>query len=189
MKNIAIFASGEGTNAEKILEHFRGNKNIRVAIIMSNCADANVLEKAKKFGVEYFVFGKNDFYESDAVLNKLNSLHLDLIVLAGFLWLIPKKLIESFPKKIINIHPALLPKHGGKGMYGIKVHESVLANKENETGITIHYVNEHFDEGKIIFQAKCEVEKNDTAETLADKVHELEHRHYPRIIEDVISNI
>lgn len=185
MTNLSIFASGNGTNAQKIIEYFQDSKAIHVAVVMSNCTDAKVLERTKKFSIPSFVFSKKDFYETDVVLNKLISLNIDLIVLAGFLWLVPEKIITHFPHKIINIHPALLPKFGGKGMYGMKVHETVLDNKEQESGITIHYVNKQFDEGEIIFQAKCKVNETDTPESLAQKIHQLEHQHYPVIIEKI----
>ena len=189
MINLAILASGNGTNAQKIIEYFQGNENIHVAVVFSNCADAKVLERTKKFSIEGIVFSKKDFDETDIVLNKLISLHIDFIVLAGFLWLVPEKIINYFPHKIINIHPALLPKFGGKGMYGMKVHESVLANKENESGITIHYVNKQFDEGEIIFQAKCKVGESDTPELLANKIHQLEHAYYSKVIESLLNKL
>lgn len=187
MKKIAIFASGSGTNAQKIIEHFKENKEIDVALVASNKPDAFVLERAKKAAIPILVFTKEDFFETDKVLKYLLQEQIDLIVLAGFLWKIPESLLKAFPGRIINIHPALLPKYGGKGMYGMKVHETVIKNGEKESGITIHYVNEHYDEGEIIFSAKCTVDASDTPETLANKIHALEHEFYPKVIEQVLS--
>lgn len=189
MKNIVLFASGSGTNAENIIKHFAENKLAKVSAVFCNRPDAFVIERAKKLNVPVVVFGRKEFYESDAVLQKLKSLQTDLIVLAGFLWLVPDKLIRDYEGRIINIHPALLPKYGGKGMYGAKVHEAVLAAGEKESGITIHFVNEHFDAGKIIFQAKCTIEQKDTAETVATKVHQLEHLHFPKVIGQLLQKI
>jgi phosphoribosylglycinamide formyltransferase 1 len=185
MKKIAIFASGSGSNTENILLHFRERENLNVECIYSNKASAYVLERAKKFNIPAYVLSKEDFYSSNLIVDELKQKGIDLIVLAGFLWLIPQNLIDNFT--IINIHPALLPKYGGKGMYGQKVHEAVVANGENISGITIHYVNENYDEGQIIFQATCEVLPGDTSDDVAAKVHKLEYEHFPLVIEKLLS--
>ena len=186
LKRIAIFASGSGSNAQRIMEHFKRHKEMEVAIVLSNRADSYVLQRADNFEIPTHVFSKEELYDSATILKLLKNLNIDIIVLAGFLWLIPENIIRQYPKRIINIHPALLPKYGGKGMYGDIIHETVIANHDHETGITIHYVNETFDEGEIIYQNKCLVENTDTTEKLAYKVHQLEHLHYPRIIEDLL---
>lgn len=185
-KNIAILASGSGTNAENIIRYFNDNSQINVRLILSNKADAYVLERAKNLGVDTHVFSRSEFNESSIIADILKQYDIDFIVLAGFLMRIPDYLTQNFSNKIINIHPSLLPKYGGKGMYGEHVHQAVVAAGENESGITIHYINEHYDEGAIIFQAKCVVLPTDTAEDVAKKVHELEYYHYPRIIEDLL---
>ena len=185
MKKIAIFASGSGSNAENIACHFAGKENLNIECIYSNKEDAFVLERAKRLGIPSYVFSKMELYDTDLILNKLKSQGVDLIVLAGFLWLIPQNLIENFT--IVNIHPALLPKYGGKGMFGDKVHKAVVENKETESGITIHYVDAHYDEGKIIFQAKCEVLPEDSAEDVARKVHALEYEYFPTVIEKLLT--
>ena len=184
MKKIAIFASGSGSNAENIAQYFDKNENLNIECIYSNKADAFVLERAKKFNIPTFVFNRNDFYNTNKVLDSLKDYKVDLVVLAGFLWLIPTNLTENFT--IINIHPALLPKYGGKGMYGHHVHEAIVANKEPESGITIHYVNDKYDEGQIIFQAKCTVLPTDTADDVAAKVHKLEYEHFPKVIDQLL---
>ena len=186
MKRIAIFASGEGTNTQKIIDYFKANRKADVAIIISNRPQAFVLERAKKSDIPTFIVNKTEFYQNNQISELLKEKNIDLIVLAGFLWQIPESLIKNFHGKIINIHPALLPKFGGKGMYGYHVHRAVIDAGEKESGITIHYVNERYDEGEVIFQAKCPVEKNDTPETLAQKIHLLEHEFYPEIIERVL---
>jgi phosphoribosylglycinamide formyltransferase-1 len=183
---IAIFCSGSGSNAQKIIEYFQHSKDIKVSVLMSNKPDAFALERAKKFHIPTYVFNRNDFYNSESVLDELRKYDIDWIVLAGFLWLIPANLVENFPNKIINIHPALLPKFGGKGMFGMHVHEAVVANKEKESGISIHYVNAHYDEGNIIFQASCAVLPTDTPEEVAKKVQILEHQHFPDVIEKLV---
>lgn len=188
-KRIAIFASGSGSNAQKILEHFKDHSSAEVSIILSNNPDAYVLQRADNFEIPTHVFDRDEFYHSDNVLNLLTDLQIDLIVLAGFLWLIPKNLIHAFPDRIINIHPALLPSYGGKGMYGNHVHQAVLEAKEPESGITIHYVNERFDEGKIIYQARYRIEPNDTIELIQFKGQQLEHLHYPKVIENIIKEL
>lgn len=184
MKLIAIFASGSGTNAQKIMEHFSSSKHIFVDSLWSNNENAYALIRAEKLGIETFTFEQEEFYRSNEILDKLTDRRIDLIVLAGFLWLLPRNLTELFT--VINIHPALLPKYGGKGMYGMNVHKAVLASKDKESGITIHRVNANYDEGDIIFQATCPVLRTDTTETLAARVHELEHLHYPRVIEELL---
>lgn len=185
MKKIAIFASGSGTNAENIVKYFANSETVKVELILSNSSKAYVLERAKKLQVKSCVFNKDDF-RNGKVLEILKANKIDFVVLAGFLWLVPSEIIDAFPNKIVNIHPALLPKFGGKGMYGDNVHKAVITEKETESGITIHYVNEHYDEGNIIFQVKCQIDKNDTAEMLAQKIHELEYEHFPEIINKVV---
>jgi len=186
MTRIAIFASGSGSNAENIANYFSNNSNVDVSLILTNNPNAFVLERAKKLNIKSHVFDKYNFSKTDEILSFLNENDINLIVLAGFLLKIPKNLIKAYPNKIINIHPALLPKFGGKGMFGDKVHQSVIENKETESGITIHYVNENYDEGEIIFQAKCSVELTDTPRDLAAKIHELEYEHFPKVIESII---
>lgn len=184
MKKIAIFASGSGTNAENIIRYFASKENLNIECIYSNRPDAFVLERARKHGIPSLVFNRDDFYNSSKILDSLSAYGVDMVVLAGFLWLMPKSLTEKFT--IINIHPALLPEYGGKGMYGHKVHEAVVANGATESGITIHYVNEHYDEGQIIFQAKCKVNPGDSPDEVASKVHQLEYEHFPRVIETLL---
>jgi phosphoribosylglycinamide formyltransferase-1 len=186
MKNIAIFASGSGTNAENIINYFSTKKSAKVALVLSNRRDAFVLERAARLNVPSYFFDRFEFYGTEGVLGYLISHNIDFIVLAGFLWLIPENILEHYKKKIVNIHPALLPKYGGKGMFGDRVHRAVLNNKESISGITIHYVNESYDKGDIIFQDHCRVDPSDTPDTLAQKVHSLEYKHYPRIIEEMV---
>jgi phosphoribosylglycinamide formyltransferase-1 len=183
---IAIFASGAGTNAEKIIEHFTGHPRVKVALVVCNKPDAGVVNIAAHHQVPVLLIEKEPFFRGDAYVAALKQQGIGFIVLAGFLWKVPAALIQAYPNRIINIHPALLPKYGGKGMYGRHVHEAVIAAGEKESGITIHYVNEHFDEGAPIFQATCVVEPGDTPESLAQKVHVLEHRHFPRVVEEVV---
>ena len=185
MLNIAIFASGGGSNAEAIIGHLKSHSKLSVNLIVSNRKDAGVLKRANRHGIDTFVFNREEFRENKNITAKLTSSKIDLIVLAGFLWLIPKYLIEAFPNKIINIHPALLPKYGGKGMYGHHVHQAVFDNKEKESGMTIHYVNQHYDEGNIILQARCQLFPNDQPEDIARKVLSLEHQFYPVAVEMV----
>jgi phosphoribosylglycinamide formyltransferase-1 len=185
--NVAIFASGNGSNAQKIIEYFSGNPYIKIALILSNKKDAFVLQRAKKSKISSFLFTYSELKETNIVQKKLKEYEIGFIVLAGFMLKVPDSLIKMYSGRIVNIHPALLPKYGGKGMYGEYVHQAVIASKDSESGITIHYVNESYDEGKIIFQARCEVKKNDTPETLAERIHELEHMYYPQIIEKVIT--
>lgn len=184
MKKIVIFASGSGSNAQNIIEYFKGNRYVEVDSLWSNNECAYALIRAEKLGVETFTFSKGELYNSLEVLEALKNRKVDMIVLAGFLLLVPKSLTEEF--EIINIHPALLPKYGGKGMYGNHVHKAVIENKEKESGISIHYVNERYDEGNLIFQATCELTDTDTPEDVAAKVHELEYEHFPRVIEEVL---
>jgi len=185
---IAIFASGSGSNAENIANYFK-ESDIKISLILTNNKDAFVLQRAEKLGIESYVFDRNQFRNTTEVVDKLKASGIDFIVLAGFLWLIPTSLIEAFPNKIINIHPALLPNYGGKGMYGDKVHQAVYDNKETETGITVHYVNEAYDEGAIIAQHKAQLNEKDTPEDIANKVHELEYKHFPKEIEKIALEI
>ena len=187
MKRIVIFASGSGTNAENIIQYFQERPIAKVVQVLSNKKDAKVLDKAKNLEVSAFSFNREAFSKGDDVLHLLQATRPDLIVLAGFLWKVPKKIIEAFPHKIINIHPALLPKYGGKGMYGMRVHEAIIANGESYSGITIHYVNEQYDEGAIIFQAETTIEAEDTPKVLAQKIHSLEYEHFPKVIEKLLS--
>ena len=186
MKNIAIFASGNGTNAERIIKYFENSTIARVAIVVTNNPKAGVINRANALNVDVQVINRNVFYDSQSIINTLAKYKVDLIVLAGFLWLVPKYLIDKYENRIINIHPALLPKYGGKGMYGMKVHEAVIANKEEKSGITIHKVNDKYDDGQIIFQEKVKIEINETPETLAGKIHILEYKHFPKVIEDLL---
>lgn len=186
MINIAVFASGSGSNAENIVRYFAGNNVISVKLIVSNKIDAYVHERAKRLGVKSVTFSKADFENGDALLLYLKNNEIDFIVLAGFLLKVSETLIKAYPDKIINIHPALLPEYGGRGMYGDRVHKAVVEAGETESGITVHYVNENYDEGNIIFQAKCEVQPSDNFEDVATKVHELEYLHFPKVIEAVV---
>lgn len=179
---IAIFASGAGSNAQKIIDSFRQGHSVKVSLIVCNKPGAGVLNIAAAENIPSLLIEKDRFYNGNAYLPELQRHHIDFIILAGFLWKVPSALINAYPNKIVNIHPALLPKYGGKGMYGAKVHQAVIAAKEKESGITIHYVDEIYDHGNIIFQATCSLEENDTADTLAQKIHLLEHTHYPEVI-------
>lgn len=181
---IAVFASGSGTNAEEIFKFFKDHQKISVVALLSNNPEAYALVRARNYGVPTYVFNRKQFRETDEVVRWLKDREVTHIVLAGFLWLIPENLIRAYPGKIINIHPALLPKFGGKGMYGMRVHEAVKAAGEAETGITIHEVNEHYDEGRILFKAICPVIPEDTPEAIANKVHQLEYAWYPKVIEN-----
>lgn len=185
MQHIVIFASGTGSNAENIIRYFKNNATKSVVAVFSNHSDAKVVEKAKNLSVETVVFTKEEL-SNGVVLSKLQAFQPDLIVLAGFLWMFPTSIIHHFPNKIINIHPALLPKYGGKGMYGNHVHQAVLKNQETETGITIHFVNEQYDEGKIIFQKAVSVTDCITFEDIAQKVHQLEQEYFPKVIEQLL---
>ena len=186
MKKILLFASGTGSNVENIIQYFKNNKDIVIVGVYTNNPNAKVLEKAQKHHVPTVIFNREEL-NGGLVLSKINEIKPDLIVLAGFLWKMPEQIVVSFPNKIINIHPALLPKYGGKGMYGMKVHQTVLDNQEKETGITIHYVNEHYDEGEFIFQQKTNIEDCASADEIANKIHELEHHHFPEVIEKLIT--
>jgi phosphoribosylglycinamide formyltransferase 1 len=184
--SIAIFASGAGSNAQKIIDHFRNNPAIIIGLIVCNKEGAGVLAIAKNENIPFLMLEKEKFFRGDAFVADLKEYKIDFIVLAGFLWKIPVKLIQAYANKIINIHPALLPKYGGKGMYGNFVHEAVIAANEIESGITIHYVDELYDHGGVIFQATCSVNKTDTPQSLAKMIHTLEHLHYPRVVEETI---
>ena len=188
MIQIAIFASGAGSNAEKIMEHFKNHPVIHIALVVCNKAQAGVIPIANKNNVAVLLIERETFFSTNSYLKIFKEKHIDWIILAGFLWKMPPVLINSFRDKIINIHPALLPKYGGKGMYGNYVHEAVILNKETESGISIHYVDEIYDHGKIILQATCPVDENENAVSLAQKIHALEHLHYPAAIEKVILN-
>ncbi len=185
-KRIAIFASGSGSNAQKIMEHFKYADDAEVSLVLSNNPDAYVLQRADNFEIPSHIFDRHEFYQTDNVVDILKRLDIDLVVLAGFLWLVPENLLKAYPNKIINIHPALLPKHGGKGMYGDRVHKAVLAAGDEEHGITIHFVNENFDEGEVIYQGRFKVEKDDTLETIKFKGQQLEHLHYPKVVENLL---
>lgn len=187
MTSIAIFASGAGSNARKIIEHFSQHPKVRVELVVCNKPHAGVLNIADEHGIPTLLLDKEQFFRGNAYVDEFKVDDIEFIVLAGFLWKIPDALIHAYPGKIVNIHPALLPKYGGKGMYGNHVHEAVIANKETESGITIHLVDEVYDHGKIIFQAKCEVKEDDTPDTLAARIHELEHKHYAKVIEQLVS--
>jgi len=189
MKNIAIFASGSGTNAENIGRYFSNSENIKTAVVFSNNPNAGVHGRMKKLGIPSFTFSRGEFAEGEAVIHKLAEYNVDFIVLAGYMNKITEPLLAAFSGRIINIHPALLPKYGGKGMYGMHVHEAVVAAGEKESGITIHYVNENYDEGAIIFQAACPVLPEDTPDHVATKVHALEYAHFPRVIAEVLEKI
>jgi phosphoribosylglycinamide formyltransferase 1 len=184
-KHIVIFASGSGSNAQRLMEYFDQHPHIRIVALFSNNPQAYALERARQFNIPAHVFSRDDF-RYGAVLEQVQAYHPDLIVLAGFLWLIPAAFVQEFPNRIINIHPALLPKFGGKGMHGAFVHAAVLQRQEKESGITIHYVNEHYDQGAAIYQHTCPVEPGDTPETLAQRVLALEHEHLPRVVEEVL---
>jgi len=187
MRNIAIFASGSGTNAENIIKYFSTGNSAKVTLVLSNRREAFVLKRAAALNVNTLFFDRADLYTKDTVAGYLLESKIDFIVLAGFLWLIPGKILNIFNRRIINIHPALLPSYGGKGMYGEKVHEAVIAAGDRESGITIHYVNSFYDEGDIIFQARCKIEPGDTPETLASKIHALEYKYFPEVIEKLVT--
>jgi phosphoribosylglycinamide formyltransferase 1 len=189
MRNIAIFASGSGTNAENIIRYFSNKNSAKVSLVLSNKRQALVLKRAEALNIPSVFFDHNDFYITGAVSEYLAAYRIDFIVLAGFLWLVPESVIEKYHGRIINIHPALLPAYGGKGMYGDVVHRAVIANGDKESGITIHYVNKMYDEGDIIFQARCQIDPADTPDSLAAKVHALEYSHFPRVIEELVTKI
>jgi len=188
-KRIAIFASGSGSNAQKIMEYFKKHQDAEIAIVLTNNPEAYVLQRADNFEIPSHIFDKHEFYKTDDIVKLLKNLQIDLIVLAGFLWLIPENLLKAFPNKIINIHPALLPKYGGKGMYGDKVHQAILDAGEEESGITIHFINEHFDEGESIHQSRFKIEKDDDLEMIKFKGQQLEHLHYPKVVEQLLKKM
>ena len=189
MKKIAILASGSGSNAENIANYFKGSDYAQVSFIIANNPQAYVLERAKKLGIEAAVVSKAEFMEADSVIAMLKERDIDFVVLAGFLLLVPQKLIAAYPGKIVNIHPALLPKHGGKGMYGDRVHKAVVECGDTESGITIHLIDEHYDKGTTFFQAKCPVLPTDTPDDVAAKVHALEYEHFPHVIEEILHSL
>lgn len=186
MIKLAILASGNGTNAQRISEYFAKSDSVRVDCIIYNVKDAYVAERARKLGVPAYYFGREDFYRNGRVLTFLKEHDIDWVILAGFLWLVPEDFIDAFPQHIINIHPALLPSYGGKGMYGGHVHEAVVANHEKESGITIHIIDNQYDRGQTLFQAKCQVTEEDTPDTLAAKIHKLEQQYFPVVIEKTV---
>lgn len=186
MKKIAIFASGSGTNAENLIKYFSNELCASVSLVLTNKPDAYVRKRAALHSIKCEIFDRNDFYNTNRVLEILKDGGIDFIVLAGFLWLVPSDLIEAYKGRIVNIHPALLPSYGGKGMYGSRVHKAVIENGESRSGITIHYVNEVYDAGDIIFQATCNIEPGDDPESLAAKIHKLEYRHFPEVVKDLI---
>lgn len=187
MINAAIFASGEGTNAENLITFFKNDPRIKIKLVITNRDDAGVIQKAEAHKKTVQIISKDALNNyTDQIIEFLNTEKIDLIILAGFLLKIPEKLVKAFPNKIVNIHPALLPNYGGKGMYGMKVHEAVISNKEKESGISIHYVNEDYDKGAMILQVKCTISPNDTADSLAQKVHQLEYEHFPKAIEKLL---
>lgn len=188
-KRIAIFASGSGSNAQKIMEYFKRSPDAEVVLILTNNPQAYVLQRADNFEVPSHVFNRNEFYQTDEVIRILKTLQVDLIVLAGFLWLVPSSLLNAFPNKIINLHPALLPKYGGKGMYGDNVHKAILEAKEEESGITIHFVNAEFDEGEVIHQSRFKIDPSDTLEMVKFKGQQLEHQHFPKVIENLLKKM
>ena len=187
MKRIVLLASGSGSNVENISQYFQENSEVTIATVLTNKSDAKVLERCNRLKISALYFNRTAFYDSDCVLDLLKSCNPDLIVLAGFLWKIPENLIKNFPNKIVNIHPALLPKYGGKGMYGMHVHNAVKANNETETGITIHFVNENYDEGAIIKQVKVQITPKDSPEDIANKIHALEYEYFPKVIEALLN--
>ena len=189
MKNIAIFASGNGSNAERVALYFKNNDEVNIALILTNRPNAGVLKRAEKLGIPTLVFDRNSFYHTEKIADTLKNKKIDLIILAGFLWLIPNNLLKAYPGKIVNIHPALLPKYGGKGMYGHHVHQAVIDDREKESGITIHYVNENYDEGQVIFQTRVKVNDTDTPDLLANKIHKIEHEYYPVVIKELLEKI
>ena len=188
-KQIILFASGSGSNVENIANYFKFRKDVTISCILTNKSDAKVIERCNRLGINALFFNRQAFSKSDFILSLLQSLNPNLIVLAGFLWKIPESITNAFPNKIVNIHPALLPKYGGKGMYGMNVHNAVLENEEQETGITIHYVNANYDEGAVIYQAKTTIDAKDSAEDIASKVHQLEYEYFPKIIDDLLSDM
>nr|WP_307876374.1 phosphoribosylglycinamide formyltransferase [Parapedobacter lycopersici] len=188
-KRIAIFASGSGSNAQKLMEYFRYHDQAEIALVLSNNPEAYVLQRADNFEVPTHIFDRHEFFHTDEIVQLLGKLNIDLIVLAGFLWLVPQNLLQKYPNKIINIHPALLPAYGGKGMYGDRVHQAVLDAGEAESGISIHFVNENFDEGEVIYQARFRIEPEDSLEVIKFKGQQLEHQHYPKVVENLLKKM
>lgn len=188
MKRIVLLASGSGSNVENIANYFKDNPLVTIATVLTNKRDAKVIDRCNRLNINALYFNRQSFSKSDCLLNIIKGMQPDLIILAGFLLKIPENFVAEFPNKIVNIHPALLPKYGGKGMYGMHVHNAVKNNNETETGITIHYVNENYDEGAIIHQAKTAVISTDTAEDIAQKIHTLEYEHFPKVIDQLLSN-
>lgn len=188
-KRIAIFASGSGSNAQKIMEHFKHSPDAEVVLVLTNNPQAYVLQRADNFEIPTHIFTRHEFYETDEVIRLLKNLQVDLIALAGFLWLVPQSLLNAFPNKIINLHPALLPKYGGRGMYGDNVHRAVLAAGDDESGITIHFVNTQYDEGEVIHQSRFKIEPGDNLEVIKFKGQQLEHQHFPRVIEGLLKKM
>jgi phosphoribosylglycinamide formyltransferase-1 len=188
IKNIVIFASGAGSNAQRIIDHFKEDKKAKVVLIVCNNFKAGVLQIASKENIPVLPIEKSRFSET-GYMSEIQDYQPDIIVLAGFLWKIPEIFIHAFPGKIVNIHPALLPAFGGKGMYGMAVHAAVIAAKEKESGITIHYVDEKYDHGETILQVKCALDENETPESLAKKIHQLEHEHFPKVIEQLLGGV
>ena len=187
-KFVIIFASGSGRNAENIIRYFQSSEDVDVGYVLTNNPQAGVILKTKNLGVPVKIFSRKEFYETDSILKFLQQENPSLIVLAGFLWIVPEKIIRAFPKKIINIHPALLPKFGGKGMFGVNVQKKVLESGDKESGITIHYVNETYDAGDILFQTKCHIDSDETPESLTKKIHALENKYFPLVIESLLLN-
>lgn len=186
---IAIFASGSGTNAEKFFEKFKDHPEAEVSVLLTNNPKAGVIARAERFGIPAKIFDKPTFTQTDQIVHYLQEIGVEFIVLAGFMWLVPANLIQAFPNRMVNIHPALLPAYGGKGMYGMYVHQAVKEAGEKSTGITIHYVNEKYDDGQIVFQTSCIIDTEDTPEDIANKVHALEYQYYPKVVEELIKNI
>ena len=189
MRNIAIFASGSGTNTENLVHFFRTSPFGQVSLVLTNRPDAGVIQRVQSNDIECIVFNRSQFYDTNEVVDLLVERGIEFVILAGFLWLVPDNLLELYDNKIVNIHPALLPKYGGKGMYGHFVHEAVIANAEKESGITIHYVNSRYDEGDVILQARCKVEVDDTPDSLASKIHALEYEHFPKAVEALLKKL
>jgi phosphoribosylglycinamide formyltransferase-1 len=189
MRNIAIFASGSGSNAENIIRHFSTKESAKVTLVLSNNRHAFVLKRVECLNVKSVFFDRDDFYKSDRIVDILQEEKIDFIVLAGFLWLVPDNIISRYAGRVVNIHPALLPAYGGKGMYGDAVHKAVIENREKESGITIHFVNNEYDKGNIIFQARCAIEPHDDYTSLANKIHTLEYEYFPRVVEEIIEQM
>jgi phosphoribosylglycinamide formyltransferase 1 len=188
MKRIVIFASGSGTNMQRIAEYFIDNDTVEISAVVCNKPDAGVIARAAKFSIPLLMIDRNSFYKTEELTKTLQNLHTDLIILAGFLWLIPNHLLQAFPNRMINIHPALLPKYGGKGMYGMKVHEAVINAREKKSGITIHLVNENYDEGQILFQQSIDLDPYETPQSLAGRIHQLEYEYFPVVINQYLES-